>query len=89
MLQRAALLLLLWVAVIASSVGVVSSSHATRANINALSMLKKEQEALHVEWGQYLLEQSAWSAYSRIEQRAIEELQMRVPAGEQLVMVLK
>lgn len=86
---RLLLLLALWLAVIGSALGVVYSAHSARSDINSLALLKREAQQLHVEWGQYLLEQSAWSAYSRIEQQAKEELHMRVPTGERLVMVHK
>jgi len=83
------LLVVLWLSVVASALGVIYSAHTARGEINRLALLKREAQQLHAEWGQYLLEQSAWSAYSRIEQQAIEELQMRVPTGERLVMVQK
>jgi len=83
------LLVFLWLSVIGSALGVIYSAHTARGAINQLTLLKREAQQLHVEWGQYLLEQSAWSAYSRIEQQAEEELHMRVPTGERLVMVHK
>ena len=83
------LLVFLWLSVIGSALGVIYSAHIARGEINQLTLLKREAQQLHVEWGQYLLEQSAWSAYSRIEQQAVDVLHMRVPDGEHLVMVQK
>ncbi len=81
------MLVLLWSAVLASALAVVRTAHLTRQKVNQLEVLRREANQLHVQWGQYLLEQSAWSAYGRIEKEATEKLHMVVPRGEQLVMV--
>lgn len=83
------LLLLLWGLVLASALGVVRSTHEVRTQLNQLEVMRREATQLHVQWGQYLLEQSAWSAYGRIEKEATEKLHMVIPRGEQLVMVSK
>ncbi len=83
------LLVVLWLAVLASALGVVRSTHEARVQLNQLEVLRREATQLHVQWGQYLLEHSAWSAYSRIEKEATEKLHMVIPKGEQLVMVTK
>ena len=72
-------LAVLWLAVVFSSLGVVSSTHEGRLRLNQLETLRREAARLQVEWGQYLLEQSTWAAYSRIEQIATNKLQMQVP----------
>lgn len=78
---------LLWTLVLVSALAVVRTTHEARSQVNQLEVLRREAAQLHVQWGQYLLEQSAWSAYGRIEQEATEKLHMMVPRGEQLVMV--
>lgn len=78
---------LLWLLVIASALAVVRSTHEAREQLNRLEVLRREATQLHVRWGQYLLEQSAWSAYGRIEKEAAEKLNMVFPQGEQLIMV--
>lgn len=83
------LLLLLWVLVITSALGVVRSTHEARTRLNQLEVMRREAAQLHVQWGQYLLEHSAWSAYSRIEKEAKSKLNMIIPRGEQLVVVTK
>lgn len=80
---------LLWGLVIASALAVVRSTHEARAQLNRLEGLRREAAELHVRWGQYLLEQSAWSAYGRIENEAAEKLKMIFPQGSQLIMVAK
>jgi cell division protein FtsL len=82
-----ALLLILWLLVLISAMAVVRTTHESRAQLNQLEVMRREAAQLHVQWGQYLLEQSAWSAYGRIEQQATDKLQMIVPRGEQLVVV--
>ncbi|WP_460853009.1 cell division protein FtsL [Pseudomaricurvus hydrocarbonicus] len=83
------LVVLLWALVLASAFGVVRSTHEARARLNQLEVMRREAAQLHVQWGQYLLEHSAWSAYGRIEKEATEKLHMTIPRGEQLVMVPK
>ena len=83
------MLLSLWAAVLSSALAVVRTSHEYREQLNSLELLRREAAQLHVQWGQYLLEQSAWSAYGRIESEATDKLHMIVPRGEQLVVVRK
>ena len=82
-------LLVLWLLVLVSAMAVVRTTHESRAQLNQLEVMRREATQLHVQWGQYLLEQSAWSAYGRIEQQATEKLHMTIPKGEQLVVVSK
>ncbi len=84
-----AVLLILWLLVLISAMAVVRTTHEARTQLNQLEVMRREAAQLHVQWGQYLLEQSAWSAYGRIEQQASEKLNMRVPRGDQLVVVSK
>ena len=49
--------------------------------------LKNEANELSVEWGQLLIEQSTFGVEGRIEQKAIDQLGMRVPDVSQIVMV--
>lgn len=83
------MLVLLWLLVLASALGVVRTTHEARTHLNQLEVMRREAAQLHVQWGQYLLEHSAWSAYSRIEREATSKLQMVVPRGNQLVVVTK
>lgn len=86
---RAAAVVLLWLLVLASALGVVRTTHEARVHLNQLEVMRREAAQLHVQWGQYLLEHSAWSAYSRIEREATSKLKMTVPRGDQLVVVTK
>ncbi|MDQ2075080.1 cell division protein FtsL [Marinimicrobium sp. ABcell2] len=78
----------LWLLVLASALGVVASTHEVRQRVDALETLRREAVELEVVWGQYLLEQSTWASYGRIERLAEDELSMKVPKAEHIVMVL-
>lgn len=79
--------IVLWLLVLVSALAVVRTSHQARVKLNQLEVLKRHAGQLHVQWGQYLLEQSAWSAYGRIEKEATQKLRMAAPKQEQLIMV--
>lgn len=81
------MLSLLWLALMASSLGVVVSSHRSRQFYAEYAELQREEHRLQVEWGKYLLEQSAWAALGRVEKLAVEQLNMRVPRADEVVMV--
>jgi cell division protein FtsL len=78
---------LLWVACIASALGVVATTQIVRRDVNSLETLRREASQLQVQWGQYLLEQSTWAAYGRVENAAISELNMMAPTPEEIVMI--
>ncbi|WP_423897609.1 cell division protein FtsL [Candidatus Pelagadaptatus aseana] len=85
--KRVVAVAVLWGLVLVSALAVVSVSHKSRSRLDQLEVLRREAAQLHVDWGRYLLEQSTWSAYGRIEAVASEKLNMTLPQGEQLVMV--
>ncbi|MFC3283605.1 cell division protein FtsL [Litchfieldella rifensis] len=76
---RLMLVAVLVLAVLASAIAVITSSHLTREQYARLQRLEREQNQLQTEWGQLLLEESAWSSPARIERLAVERLEMRVP----------
>ena len=73
--------------VLVSCVAVNFSSYETRRLVAEHQRLQKENNAMQVEWGQLLLEQSTWGSYNRVEQLAGTKLNMRVPAPNEIVMV--
>ena len=81
------LLGLLWLGVIGSALGVIYVSHDARHYLNTLETLRREQSQLQLAWGQYLLEESTWSAYGRVEKLAAEKLSMAVPTANHIVTV--
>lgn len=77
----------LWVATVVSALGVVATTQLVRRDVNSLETLRREAAQLQVQWGQYLLEQSTWAAYGRVENAAISELNMMAPTPEDIVMI--
>lgn len=79
--------LVLWVLVVISALAVVASTQQVRKQTNELETLRRQASQLQVQWGQYLLERSTWAAYSRVEQVAISELNMKAPVSTEIVMI--
>ena len=77
----------LWVAVLASSLGVVYGKHEARNRFNELQKLTKERDELDIEWGQLQLEQSTWATHGRVERVARDELRMVIPQATDLRIV--
>jgi cell division protein FtsL len=79
--------LLLFAALVACALALVSSQHQAR---KLYVQLEKEQELakqLEVEWGQLQLEQSTWATHARIENIATRQLNMRVPPANRIQLV--
>lgn len=85
--KLAALVVFLWMMLIASSLAVVYMTYKTRVEFNHLEALKREHNKLQVVSSQYLLEESTWASFSRIEKVATERLGMRRPKAEHIIMI--
>ncbi len=77
----------LWIAVIASAVAITYFSHLCREQYTQLTALQREANELQVQYGRYLLEQSAWGSLQRVESMAVSKLGMRTPKVDEIVMV--
>lgn len=77
----------LWAAVVGSALAVVYSTHESRQLTNRLAKAQAESAQLQEVWGQYLLERSAWGAYSRVESLAVDQLNMQPPAAQSIIVV--
>ncbi len=77
----------LWVAVLASALGVVLAKHESRMLFSQLQQLNAERDRLDIEWGQLQIEQSTWAAHGRVEQLAREELSMAIPTPPEVQIV--
>ena len=75
------------VVVLISSLGVVLSAFEYRQLFHSHQTLLKQRDEFQVEWGQLLLEQSAWAANNRVEQQAMRVLGMKVPELQQIEVV--
>jgi len=88
LLSRASLMLFAMLGmVLASGLLVVKTTHQNRFTFNDLQELKDEAVELDVAWGQLLIEQSTFGVEGRIEQKAVEQLEMRIPETSDIVMV--
>ena len=87
--ERYAMLLgfLLLLLLVISSQFVIYSSFEARGHINHLYQLERERNDMQVEWGQLLLEQSAWASHSRVESMVTEQLDMGVPSAQEIILV--
>lgn len=80
---------LLWLASVVTAMGVVYSTYQSRKATQELESLRIEASGLQIMSGQYLLEKSSWSAYSRVEQIAAKQLKMVAPEPDKTVLVYR
>ncbi len=73
------LMLMLFIAVLLSAIGVAYSAHWNRQLLNELYGELSVRDKAQAEWGRLILEQSTWTAHSRIETLASEQLKMHIP----------
>ena len=81
------LMLLLFIAILVSALAVSYSAHWNRQLLNELYGELSVRDKAQAEWGRLLLEQSTWTAHSRIEALATGQLQMRIPEPAEVQMV--
>lgn len=79
--------MLLLLVVIISALAVVNASFESRTVFHELQQLRAESNALEVEWGQLLIEQSTFGLEGRIEKIAMDELEMKLPDWSRIIMV--
>ena len=77
----------LWVAVLASALGVVYGKQQARNRFNELQKLTTQRDDLDIEWGQLQLEQSTWATHGRVERVARDDLRMVIPQASDLRIV--
>jgi cell division protein FtsL len=82
------LMLLLFIGVLISAIAVSYSAHWNRQLLNTLYGELNERDKAQAEWGRLILEQSTWTAHSRIESLASEQLKMRIPGADEVRMVV-
>lgn len=80
-------MLLLFIAVLVSAIGVAYSAHWNRQLLNSLYSELSVRDKAQAEWGRLILEQSTWTAHSRIEALATDQLKMRIPNAADIRMV--
>ena len=80
-------LVLLVVVVMASAIGGIYAKHESRKLFTELQRLNVERDRMEVEWGQLQIEQSTWSTYARVEQLAREDMKMRPPTADEMMLL--
>ena len=85
--MKAGMFFTLYVAVILSASGLVYSKHLERRYFIELQAMETRSLHLQIEWERLLLEESAWSNQSRIEQIASNELNMHLLEYSDVVML--
>ena len=70
-----------------SALAVTYASHLNRSLYSDLASLQKARDGYQRQWTQLLLEQSALSAHSHVENRAVRELDMKVPSRDDIVVL--
>jgi len=80
-------LLALFIAVLLSALAVSYCAHWNRQLLNALYAELSVRDKAQAEWGRLVLEQSTWTAHSRIESLATGQLKMRIPEPGEVRMV--
>ena len=83
----AALVGLLWWAVLGSAAGAIYAKYRARELFVELERLNSSRDELDAEWGRLQLEQSAWSTYAFVEKVASERLHMNIPDSRDIEIV--
>jgi len=79
--------LLLAMAVLFSALGIIYVTHLTRVTNASYEHLLNERNHLQMERGQLLLERSAWTMQSRVQQIAENKLSMTMPNHNSVVIL--
>lgn len=80
-------LLLIWGLTLVTALAVPYSAHWSRQLLNELAGEMQQREKAQAEWGRLVLEQSTWTAHSRVESIATRQLGMRVPEPSEVILV--
>lgn len=81
------LMLGLFLLILGSAVAVSWSAHKNRKLLNELYAELSVRDKAQAEWGRLILEQSTWTAHSRVESLAGQQLEMRIPDPAEVRMV--
>ena len=81
--------LVLAAGVVASGVWIVEVEHRSRQLFIEAEALNRELDRLQTDWGRLQIEQGMYATHSRIETLARDRLQLTVPSGDQLVVVVE
>ena len=81
--------LVLAVCVVASGIWIVEVEHRSRQLFIEAEAQNRELDRLQTDWGRLQIEQGTYATHSRIEPLVRQRLQLTVPSGDQLVVVVE
>ncbi len=79
--------LVLFLVLIISALGTVTSQYKSRKLFIELQQQQDAAKQYDVEWGQLQLEQSTWAMHNRLEQIASDSLHMQVPDAKRIQLI--
>ena len=74
---------------VATAVGIVYSKNLSRALFKNSRAVHESIDQAQIEWGRLQLEESTLARFGRIEELATKKLGMRLPAHDEIKMVLE
>jgi cell division protein FtsL len=77
----------LWIALLASAMGVVYVKHRSRTLSVELDQLEANRDQLNIEWSRLQLEQSTWNNHGHVEQVASSQMGMVLPTASDVKLV--
>ncbi len=80
---------ILFFALIAVSLGVITAQHKARKLYFELEQQQNLTQKYDTEFGQLQLEQSTWAMHSRVEELAAKKLKMQVPDAKRIQVIAK
>lgn len=69
--------------VLCTALVVVYATNEHRSSFSQLQLLEQQEQQLELQWGQLLLEQASLATPGRVEQLAVQKLQMQLPEEKQ------
>lgn len=78
------MILILLFSVLVSALTVVYMTNEYRSQFSQLQLLEEQSNRLQLEWGQLLLEQASLATPARVEELAIDKLQMHLPSDKHM-----
>ena len=75
--------------VVASGIWIVDVEHRSRQLFIEAEALNRELDRLQTDWGRLQIEQGTYATHSRIEALVRQRLELTVPSGDQLVVVVE
>lgn len=81
--RQLCMVLTLLLTVLVSALAVIYTTNEHRSSFSQSQQLEQNAQQLQLQWGQLLLEQASLATPARVEELAVEKLQMRLPVDKQ------